>query len=126
MKKLIMSADVKSGTQIKRGGTPAFFAENREKILAFGEYFLEKLSDRELLYCKGYMKYTTTITHAIALFATLSAILRKRVAEFRAGTSAPQKGRAHGKHDLLAMGNAVGGMSERIHRVGYAPRCSVG
>jgi hypothetical protein len=27
----------------------AFFAENRERILAFGEYFLEKLSDRELL-----------------------------------------------------------------------------
>lgn len=27
----------------------AFFAENREKILCFGEYFLEKLSDKELL-----------------------------------------------------------------------------
>jgi hypothetical protein len=27
----------------------AFFAENREKILAFGDYFLEKLSDRGLL-----------------------------------------------------------------------------
>jgi len=27
----------------------AFFAENRGEILAFGEYFLEKLSDRELL-----------------------------------------------------------------------------
>ncbi|MCL2697988.1 MAG: hypothetical protein FWE74_07890 [Oscillospiraceae bacterium] len=27
----------------------AFFAENRELILAFGEYFLEKLSDKELL-----------------------------------------------------------------------------
>jgi hypothetical protein len=26
-----------------------FFAENREIILAFGEYFLEKLSDKELL-----------------------------------------------------------------------------
>ena len=26
-----------------------FFCENREKILAFGEYFLQKLSDSELL-----------------------------------------------------------------------------
>ena len=26
-----------------------FFAENRDKILSFGEYFLEKLSDRALL-----------------------------------------------------------------------------
>jgi hypothetical protein len=26
-----------------------FFAENKEKILDFGEYFLKKLSDRELL-----------------------------------------------------------------------------
>ena len=30
-------------------GLAAFFAENRGEILAFGEYFLEKLSDRELL-----------------------------------------------------------------------------
>jgi len=104
----------------------AFFAENREKILCFGEYFLEKLSDTDVLYCKGYMKYTYTITHAIALFATLSAILRKRVAEFRAGTSAPQKGRKYGKHDLLALGNAVGGMSERIHRGGNVAGRSVG
>jgi hypothetical protein len=34
----------------------AFFAENRELILDFGEYFLEKLSDKDVLYCKGYMK----------------------------------------------------------------------
>ncbi|MCL2077383.1 MAG: hypothetical protein FWH08_03140 [Oscillospiraceae bacterium] len=27
----------------------AYFAENRGKILDFGDYFLEKLSDRELL-----------------------------------------------------------------------------
>ena len=35
-----------------------FFAENKDKILAFGEYFLRKLSDSDMLYCKGYLKYT--------------------------------------------------------------------
>ena len=62
-----------NSSQIKNGGLSAFFAENRSKILEFGEYFLEKLSDEDVLYYKGYMKYTTTITHAIPLFATLSA-----------------------------------------------------
>jgi len=35
--------------KIPNASASAFFAENRELILDFGEYFLEKLSDKELL-----------------------------------------------------------------------------
>jgi hypothetical protein len=39
----------RSGKMRNTKNAAAFFAENRELILAFGEYFLEKLSDKELL-----------------------------------------------------------------------------
>ena len=50
MKQVQKSEDsFKRNTKITRAGTAGFFAENREKILNFGDYFLGKLSDTELL-----------------------------------------------------------------------------
>ena len=39
----------KNNSQTSSAAVRSFFAENREKILSFGEYFLQKLSDIELL-----------------------------------------------------------------------------